>query len=57
MQAVVTGMLGLAALAASLLGLCAALLISVAFGAPAERDPRTLDAAVPRGFEGENQAM
>ncbi|KAF8267331.1 phosphatidylinositol N-acetylglucosaminyltransferase [Lactarius quietus] len=61
-QAVVTGMLGFAALATPLPGLCAAVLVSVTFGAPAVliwaqqykheiRGP--WDAATPRGFEGD----
>ncbi|KAH9057476.1 phosphatidylinositol N-acetylglucosaminyltransferase [Lactarius vividus] len=64
-QALVTGTLGLAALAAPLPGLCAAVLVSVTFGAPAVliwaqqykheiRGP--WDAATPRGFEGDNGA-
>lgn len=64
-QALVTGMLGLAALAAPLPGLCAAVLLSVTFGAPAVlmwvqqykheiRGP--WDAATPRGFEAESGA-
>ncbi|KAH8992594.1 phosphatidylinositol N-acetylglucosaminyltransferase [Lactarius hatsudake] len=64
-QALVTGTLGLAALAAPLPGLCAAVLVSVTFGAPAVliwaqqykheiRGP--WDAATPRGFEGDSGA-
>ncbi|KAH9008847.1 phosphatidylinositol N-acetylglucosaminyltransferase [Lactarius deliciosus] len=64
-QALVTGALGLAALAAPLPGLCAAVLVSVTFGAPAVliwaqqykheiRGP--WDAATPRGFEGDSGA-
>ncbi|KAH8984466.1 phosphatidylinositol N-acetylglucosaminyltransferase [Lactarius akahatsu] len=64
-QALVTGTLGLAALAAPLPGLCAAVLVSVTFGAPAAliwaqqykheiRGP--WDAATPRGFEGDSGA-
>jgi phosphatidylinositol glycan class C protein len=64
-QALVTGTLGLAALAAPLPGLCAAVLVSVTFGAPAVlmwaqqykheiRGP--WDAATPRGFEGDSHA-
>ncbi|KAI9430548.1 phosphatidylinositol N-acetylglucosaminyltransferase [Lactarius indigo] len=64
-QALVTGMLGLATLAAPLPGLCAAVLMSVTFGAPAVlmwaqqykheiRGP--WDAATPRGFEGDSGA-
>ncbi|KAH9053962.1 phosphatidylinositol N-acetylglucosaminyltransferase [Lactarius deliciosus] len=64
-QALVTGALGLAALVAPLPGLCAAVLVSVTFGAPAVliwaqqykheiRGP--WDAATPRGFEGDSGA-
>lgn len=65
LQALVTGTLGFAALAAPLPGLCAAVLVSVTFGAPAVlmwaqqykheiRGP--WDAATPRGFEGDSHA-
>jgi len=64
-QALVTGTLGLAALSAPLPGLCAAVLVSITFGAPAVlmwaqqykheiRGP--WDAATPRGFVGESGA-